>query len=99
MGYAMTNTIEEARRLLDAATKGEWIKEEGLYSYVWSKSSEGKPLYEIARCPTPSDADFIVASKDIVRQLIAEVERLKAELSFVENQTKRLADDLKWTGR
>lgn len=84
----MTDTLNEAKRLLDGITPGEWQwRNDATYPgrYAWSiqpgvlmaEGTDGTPGGdEIDR----ANAAFIAAAPRLVRDLVAEVEELRAAL-------------------
>ena len=72
--------VQEAHRLLDAATKGEWVRkqytEDGERWYRIVAESGG---WIVDKVVNAKNAALIAAAPRLLRELVAEVERLKAE--------------------
>ncbi len=78
----MKYSIEEIKTLLEGITPGAWAAEE--VQYQWKTSNAlGKHILCIY---TEPDAKFIAAAPTIIRDLLAENERLSAKLGFYDNK-------------
>ena len=84
----MSDITDRARGLLDRITPGQWeIDQQDSYHDVWA--ADGEQIVQIVAsfdpAPTLEDAEFIAAAPDLVRGLLAEVERLTPrEITTVE---------------
>lgn len=92
----MSDITDRARGLLDRITPGQWeIDQQDSYHDVWA--ADGEQIVQIVASfdpsPTLEDAEFIAAAPDLVRGLLAEVERLTRQRDgwrhFFEAQRQR----------
>ena len=74
----MTDIVERAKAALEGVTKGPWKLGNRRYPDV--VHSRSGCLWNPSRgeVNNPADGEFIAASRDLVPELVAEVERLRA---------------------
>jgi hypothetical protein len=84
----MTDIIERATRLQDGIAPGPWtynLNMEVLQPHIEDKQISGSECVAVCKvCPTSKHLDnarFIAASRQLVPDLIAEVIRLRAEIT------------------
>lgn len=78
----MSDVVERAKAALEGVTEGPWDVVHGAWGNVWHFSDDAgsPPLIVRMGGMTQPDAEFIAQSRTLVPELVAEVERLRAEL-------------------
>lgn len=80
----------EIEALVEATTRTQWIDEE-LSNGVWSQTEQ---TYVALDVPSRYDRAFIAAAPDIVRELLAEIDRKDAVLQRIVRIANQRADEL-----
>lgn len=76
--------LEEIRRRAEAATEGPWRIEESRYEGSYNVTSVNE-THDLSACLCrPDDAEFISHAREDIPDLLAEVERLRSELSAIQ---------------
>lgn len=91
---AENDVVTRAREVLAGITPGEWTLDALVHTAIPDGSWRTVVTTDdtlIAPCATDTDAAFIAASPDLVRGLLAEVERLRALADYWERQFVRAA--------
>lgn len=99
--------LDAIRQRLNAATPGPWHGEHELYegrelpcmeigNYGWVCAGERAPAYDVDSEQGMADAEFIAHARQDIPDLLAEIDRLQAELKAA--QVIPLGDHLKEPG-
>ena len=95
MNKISENEIEAIRKRAEKATEGPWWASEGLYvvnnltgdSYEWDADF-------VAETERESDAEFIAHAREDIPKLLAEINRLKSELSkYSQSEFENMCED------
>lgn len=87
-GDAMSDIVERAKAALEGVTEGPWVQvETAAGGEWWVELPHRATICEShgGRDVNPYDAEFLAASRQLVPELVAEVERLRAENERLRN--------------
>lgn len=78
-----SDEIEAIRKRAELATEGPWKKEESRYEGQWNVTSVNE-MHDLSACLCrPNDAEFIANAREDIPKLLAEVERLRNDMSEI----------------